>query len=276
MGDNKGIRQKFEPTIEVLEPDLSIHDTEIHFNIAVGPKAGLNLGLPMGKLGIGLGAKFDIVRIDNRLAEYKSKQYLEDSRSFSFREADRFRTDVTSACTAPKEKEEVFENALGYTMDVKTGFYAFFNLAGIYIDTSWLGDITGDGFSGLYWGVKSLIAKCGDCGNRSCLSQAADEVLGVAKDGFESLLAPGFKDMGGSKKAAVTDLTDSEHEDKGSIDSLDKSILGMDMPTGNPNASCYAKSADSRQRFARRQWESMSRISRRNFMHHDKPNPCQQ
>lgn len=81
MGDNKGISKKFEPTIELLEPDLSVHDTEIHFNIAVGPKAGINLGLPMGKLGIELGAKFDIVRIDNRLAEYESKQYLEDSRS---------------------------------------------------------------------------------------------------------------------------------------------------------------------------------------------------
>ncbi len=73
MGNDKGISKKFEPVIELLEPDLSIHDTEIHYNIAIGPKAGLNIGLPMGKLGIGLGAKFDIVRIDNRLAEYTSK-----------------------------------------------------------------------------------------------------------------------------------------------------------------------------------------------------------
>jgi len=184
--------------------------------------------------------------------------------------------DVTSACAAPKEKEEVFEHALGYTMDVKTGFYAFFNLAGFYIDTSWLGDKTGDGFSGLYWGVKNLIAKCGDCGDKPCLRQAADEVLGIAKDGFESLLPIGFEDMDGSKKAAVTNLMDSEHKGKESIDSLDNSIMGMDMPTGNPNTSCYAKAAVSPQLFARRLRSPMSRISQRDSMNHDKPNPCQQ
>lgn len=108
------------------------------------------------------------------------------------------------------------------------------------------------------------------------MRQAADEVLGVAKDGFESLLPIGFEDMGGSKKAAVTNLTDSEHKGKEGIDSLDNSIMGMDMPTGNPNTSCYAQVVGSPRLFARRLWEPMSRISQRDSIDHDKPNPCQQ
>ena len=64
----------FDPIIEILKADLSIDSTQIHYNIAVGPKAGLNIGLPKGKFGIGLGVRLDVVRIDNKLSEYKSKR----------------------------------------------------------------------------------------------------------------------------------------------------------------------------------------------------------
>ena len=66
----------FDPVIEVLEADLSVKSTEIHFNIAVGPKTGLNIGLPQGSIGIGVGAKLDVVRVDLKLSEYESKSSL--------------------------------------------------------------------------------------------------------------------------------------------------------------------------------------------------------
>lgn len=64
----------FDPSIEILKADLSIQSTQIHYNIAVGPKAGLNIGLPKGKIGIGFGARLDVVRVDNKLSEYKRKR----------------------------------------------------------------------------------------------------------------------------------------------------------------------------------------------------------
>lgn len=42
---------------------------------------------------------------------------------------------------------------------LRTGIYAFFNLAGFYIDSIWIGDQAGGNFPGLCWGIKSLIAK---------------------------------------------------------------------------------------------------------------------
>lgn len=65
---------KFDPIIEILPPDLSIQSSEIHFDIAVGPKAGINIGLPQGNLGIGAGIRLDVVRFDNKLSEYQSKR----------------------------------------------------------------------------------------------------------------------------------------------------------------------------------------------------------
>ena len=74
--DSKGPinNAKFDPVIELLPADLSIQSTELHYNIAVGPKAGLNIGLPKGKVGIGIGVRLDVIRIDNKLSEYKSKR----------------------------------------------------------------------------------------------------------------------------------------------------------------------------------------------------------
>lgn len=64
----------FDPIIEVLKADLSVQSTEFHYNVAVGPKAGLNIGLPKGSLGIGFGVRLDLVRFDLKFSEYKSKR----------------------------------------------------------------------------------------------------------------------------------------------------------------------------------------------------------
>lgn len=162
-------------------------------------------------------------------------------------------TDVTSACTALQtsgQEDVAFENAFGFTMDLKTGLYAYLNLLGFYIDTSWIGDKVGSGFSGLYWGIKNLVAKCGDCGKEPCFSQAINKVLDVATDGV------GFID--GS--ALVSALSYSAHVAKDSIYSLDNSIVGDDMPTGDPEHACYAKPA--------------SGISRREIFGDEDANTC--
>lgn len=261
----------FDPIIEILKADLSIQSTEIHYNIAVGPKAGINIGLPKGDLGIGFGVRLDVVRVDNKWSEYKSKRpppalsvkrlELNHSRAIALRKPDLYQTDVTSACTEPKggeqkdgepkEREEAFENAFGFTMDLKTGIYAFLNLAGFYVDTNWIGDKVGSDFSGLYWGIKSLVAKCGDCGEEQCLSQKINDVLDVAIDGL------GFIDS----TFRVSELTDSDHVSKDSILSLNDQMVGEDMPTGNPDVACYAKPA--------------SGISRRTVFGDEDVNVCQ-
>ena len=153
--------------------------------------------------------------------------------------------DVTSACTAPTtgeqkdvelvENEVAYENAFGFTVDLKTGLYAYLNLAGFYVDTSWIGNKVGSDFSGIYWGVKNLVAKCGDCGKDPCLSQAVNKLLDVAVDGI------GFLGM----NTSLNRLSDSEHVSKDSIFSLDNSVLGDDMPTGDPEKACYAKPVGS-------------------------------
>lgn len=65
---------KFDPIIEILPIDLSISSSDIHFNFAVGPKAGINIGLPKGNLAVGAGIRLDLIRFDNKLSEYKSKR----------------------------------------------------------------------------------------------------------------------------------------------------------------------------------------------------------
>ena len=118
-------------------------------------------------------------------------------------------------------------------MDLKTGIYAFLNVAGFYVDSNWIGNKVGSEFSGLYWGIKNMVAKCGDCGKEPCVSQAVNKLLDVAVDGV------GFLD----KKFHGSELTNSEHVSKDSIFSLDNQMVGEDMPTGDPDKSCYAKAA---------------------------------
>lgn len=63
----------FDPIIEILPIDLSIESSNLHINMAVGPKAGINIGLPIGKLGFGAGIKLDLIRFENKFSEYTSK-----------------------------------------------------------------------------------------------------------------------------------------------------------------------------------------------------------
>ena len=78
MGDGeRKILKSFDPTIEMIPPDsIDLKNEEIHFNIAVGPKMGLNIGLPKVKhfpqLGLGAGVRLDLIRFDNRLQIYES------------------------------------------------------------------------------------------------------------------------------------------------------------------------------------------------------------
>lgn len=76
MGDHEAPVDlaKFDPIIEILPPDLTISSADVHVNVAVGPKAGINIGLPVGNLGIGAGIRLDLIRIDNKMAEYSSKR----------------------------------------------------------------------------------------------------------------------------------------------------------------------------------------------------------
>lgn len=206
----------------------------------------------LGLTSLGLIISCRNTNVSGASALYVQDGVLNISCSISFRKADLYPLDVTSACTDPKEGEEALENAFGFTMDLKTGLYAFLNIAGFYVDSNWIGDKVGSDFPGLYWGIKNLVAKCGDCGKESCVSQAVNEVLDVAVDGL------GFIDG----KSRVGELTDSAHVSKDSIFSLDNQMVGEDMPTGDPDTSCYAKPAPG--------------ISRREVLDDDKDvNICQ-
>lgn len=155
-------------------------------------------------------------------------------------------TDVTSACVAPKaialrddkpkeKKDEVFENVYGFTMDLKTEIYAWFNIGGFYVDTSWIGNkIPTSDFGGLYYGIKNLIAACANCDVAEC---GVTSVGNIITDAIESVQDP-F-----TKKVKVSELTESEHVSKDSINSLDDSIDDDDMPTWRPGRSllCQAQ-----------------------------------
>lgn len=173
------------------------------------------------------------IKVSNQPGLLRKRLDSDDPDAISSCKAKIYETDVTIACTEPKEDDEAFENAFGFTMDLKTGIYAYLNLLGFYIDTSWISNKVGSDFSGLYWGIKNLIANCGDCGEEPCVSQAVNKLLGVASDGHD------FVDGNYS----VSNLTDSEHAGKDSILSLDNEMVGEDMPTGNPDVSCYARAA---------------------------------
>lgn len=116
-------------------------------------------------------------------------------------------------------------------MDLKTGIYAFLNIAGFYVDSNWIGDKVGSDFSGLYWGIKNLVAKCGDCGEEPCLSKVINKALDSVTDKFDWI----------DQKFKVSELEETVHVAKDSILSLDLQMAGEDMPTGDPETACYAK-----------------------------------
>ena len=70
MGEGDSEPPTFDPEFEVLKPHLHIRPQDFHFNIAVGPKVGLNLNL--FDFGMGFGVRFDALRMDTKLAEYTS------------------------------------------------------------------------------------------------------------------------------------------------------------------------------------------------------------
>lgn len=115
---------------------------------------------------------------------------------------------------------------------MKSGLYAYLNLAGFYIDTNWIGDNAGSKYPGLYWGIKNLVATCSDCGEEPCVSQAINKLLDLALD-----------ELGITNATSVSSLPDSDHKNKDSIKSLDNSIVGDDMPTGDPEQACWMKPA---------------------------------
>ena len=144
--------------------------------------------------------------------------------------------DVTSSCAAPEVDDKgAFEKAVGYTLDLKTGLDAYFNFGGFYIGTAWIGKKKGSPFTGLYWGVKNVIAKCVDCGSK-CFSGYLHDALELPADGVEA-----FLDWEGS----WSNLTESKHSDgkesSKSIHSLDDQFTGDDMPTGDLKKACYAQ-----------------------------------
>ena len=121
-------------------------------------------------------------------------------------------------------------------MDLKTGVNAYLNLGGFYVDTSWIGTgKVGNDFPGLYWGIKNLVAQCGDCGKEPCASKFINKAL----------KAFAWNDYG---KFKMSELDDTKHVSKDGINSLDKEVEGDDMPTGDPETACYAKAAPAKPR----------------------------
>ena len=64
----------FDPIMKMLPVNVSVSSSEIHLNVAIGPKAGLNIGLPTIQLGMGIGVRLDLIRFDGKFSEYKSKR----------------------------------------------------------------------------------------------------------------------------------------------------------------------------------------------------------
>ncbi len=112
-GDNGPVNTtNFDPIIKMLPVDLSVSSSDIHFGVAIGPKAGLNIGLPKVKLGMGIGIRLDIIRFDGKFAEYKSKWSsrpvwktlkLNEARAISFNKAN-FHPKQTSPVPARSPK----------------------------------------------------------------------------------------------------------------------------------------------------------------------------
>ena len=115
-------------------------------------------------------------------------------------------------------------------MDVKTGVYAFVRIAGFYIDTNWIGKAApGTDMTGLYWGLKNLVAMCRPCD--PCLGTWVNDLLDVAASGFNW----------GVEKVLAHELKESNTVGKEKIDTLDLPMPGEDMPTGHLDTACYAE-----------------------------------
>ena len=141
------------------------------------------------------------------------------------------------------DNNTVLERALGFTVDLKTGLYAYVNFAGFYVDTQWLGTKPKGSVGGLYWPIKSLVAKCVPCvplqpplgDGVNCMGDLAGIVdrLFYLDVIFNGMITAG---------AMVLDkLMETNHDGDTSIDSLDNQIIGDDMPSGHADKACYAR-----------------------------------
>ncbi len=104
----------FDPIIKMLPVDLSIKSTEVHVGVTVGPKAGLNIGLPtpIKNLGMGIGIRLDLIRFDGKFSEFTSKWSSRliwktlksnEARAISFKAAN-FHPKQTSPVNAPSPR----------------------------------------------------------------------------------------------------------------------------------------------------------------------------
>ena len=138
------------------------------------------------------------------------------------------------ATTEVLNKNTIFKKAFGFTVDLKTGVFAFVRIAGFYIDSGWIGTkAPGTDMSGLYWGTKNLIAVCKPCdtaGSLPCLATPINELLGVAATGFNWLAG----------KVLTKALNESVTAHKDRIDTLDQPTPGEEMPTGDTEKVCVA------------------------------------
>ena len=74
IGDDDTLAdQSFNPVIDMIPADLSVEATNVHLNIAVGPKAELQINVPGTSIGLGFGVRLDVIRFDSRLSDFKSK-----------------------------------------------------------------------------------------------------------------------------------------------------------------------------------------------------------
>ena len=152
-------------------------------------------------------------------------------------DADDTPPDVTKSCATPQNNGTAFEKAVGFTIDLKTGVYAYFQLAGFFIDTSWIGSKAHGDFSGLYWGIKNLVAKCLEC-HTDCIERARD-LLNL--EGTLTNETTGMEQIDGKQVAHLNNLGNSSHVKADSVNDLDMTLVGDDFPTGDISRVCRPK-----------------------------------
>ena len=122
-------------------------------------------------------------------------------------------------------------------MDIRTGIYAYLNIAGMYIDTGWLNfkKLPG-GFSGLYVGVRNILGHCADCKHDGlCASEPVNDVINSLSEGFFDLVDDAF----GGKDIHVKQ---SELDDRPSV--ADADVLAVQpgmLPSGQEGIVCVSK-----------------------------------
>ena len=79
LGDDTDHTDYFDPHIKVVPSDLHMKGEEVHLNLALSPKAAINIAIPDSRLGLGFSFRLDLIRWDNRFAEYESKSCIKVS-----------------------------------------------------------------------------------------------------------------------------------------------------------------------------------------------------